>query len=231
MIISTYEGALVPFNQKNGIINRIELYINLKAIRKYILNDGKFLLMTKYKPAYILEMIDKYKIPYNYLSFYNGLVTLDNNGSIVNSFYIDKETVLKIRRVLKDLNLEHIVNYYNEQGLKTDDSSDDVVLIDINTYNKGIFNISKYIRDLNLGYCINSKGISLFKNITKNEIIENIKNKTNTKDVIMLSDYKSDLDLLKKYDGYCISRGSIDRNNIEGIKTVPSVKTLIKKMK
>ena len=230
MLISNYEGVLDKYKKTNILYDRLMLYRDLWAIKDYIKNGGTFLLMTKYKPGYIFNEIDRFKIPYNYVSYYNGLVTLDNKGDILNSYYIDKDTLLDLKEIINKLCLNNNVLYYGVDGLKELNTNDDVVLIDFNINVNNLSYISKYIKDYNLGYTITKNGISIFKKINKPSIVEDIKEKTKTFDITMISDSKSDLELLTKYDGYCIRRGNIDNTNVERIKTVPNIKSLIKKI-
>ena len=229
MLISSYEGVIKPFNGEGNIIDKINLKKDLKAIREYIDNNGTFLLMTKYKPNYIIETTDKLKIPYNYISYYDGLVTLDDSNNIINEEIIDKNIVRDITKIVKELKLESNVNYYNKDGITTLSEENGIILIEILVSN--LVNIARRLKEIDVGHTINTNGIKLHNKKNKIELIETIKEATNQDVITMISDYKSDISALQKYNGYCITKGNIDRNNLENINSVPNIRTLIKKIK
>ena len=229
MLISSYEGVLKKYKSDGFIVDKVNFHNDLIAIKKYIESNRDFLLMTKNKPNYLLNVTEKYKIPYNYISFYDGLVTLDDEGSLLNEEKIFLSDAKKIIDSIKYLKLEGFVKCYNKDGLTTLDDVENFVLIEILLMD--LRNITQELKGIDIGYTINSRGIRLHKKISKDKIIDKIKILTYSKDITMISDNSSDIGLLLKYDGYCIKNGIIDKNNIENIKTVPNIKTLIKNIK
>ena len=212
MIISAYEGVIKRRSRKFSLLQKVDMFKDVHAINKFVRSGNEIMIMTRKKPDYMKDEIKKYRLLYNYLSVYNGLVTYDKNCDVINAEYIDREKVKEVIKIIKQFGLQNYAKFYNERGLKKDDNLDDVVLIDFLMYS-----ITRYLpnfKDLDLGYTFTSSGAYLSSKVSKEDVISKALDNIGCQDATLITDASIDIPLIKRFNGYTVTGGNLERYDI-----------------
>lgn len=223
LLVSDYDGTL-----KSDLKN---LSININAIKKFM-NNNKFMISTGRGYESIKKEIDKYKIPYDYLTCNDGSVIFNNNNELLFSNTVDAFDAFEIVEFIKNINYISSFETYNQYKKSKD--LNNLIEIFCKFYNKSDIQIlKKYLKEKYQNIDIHTWGKSAFiKNeFSKSDGIKKLLEITNipAEDVITVGDNKNDLEMLKDYNGYKVLY-SYPCLYFKGIKTTREVHTLIKKI-
>lgn len=229
LLVSDYDGTLHPDEQKKRY-----LFENIEAIKELMANGHRFMLSTGRNFNSIKEQIDKYNIPYNYLSCNDGAVLFDQYDNVLNTSFLNNDDVNSIIKELKENNIGKDIYTYDYMGQNI--SCDQIIEIGVfyslnpkeffTTKNKLIEIMKKYTH-LSL---VTFPGAAFIENPGgKSRTIKFLESKEVFDHIITVGDNKNDLEMLVDYQGYKIIT-SYPCMYFKSIKTTTSVKKLVKKM-
>lgn len=95
LLASDYDNTLNAFD--------LDLYINIFYLEDFIKKGNLFLLNTGRPYKSIKREINKYKIPYNYLSCNDGNILFDNNSNVLYNSNLDYNLFLELENLKKIL--------------------------------------------------------------------------------------------------------------------------------
>lgn len=206
LVISDYDGTIKRIDKNSNLLNYIDFYKDIKAIRKFIDEDNIFAISTSRKTNSILNELNKYNIKYNYLSTYQGLVLLDSYSNIINANYLKIELLNCLKEYLKIIK---DITMYNEYGKETLDNN--VIRAEIQF--ESLFQISNLIKDLKEIEDINiiptrkMNKIYIQKKSNKCDGVKCLMNYlkiSNDHNIITIGNSFNDEDMISKYNGYYI---------------------------
>ena len=229
LLVSDYDGTIKKYYNNPNIFEKYDFKKEIKAINKYVNDGNEFAISTFRKTPSIRREIEEYKILYNYLMTYNGLVTLDNKDRIINVTYLDKETVKELISIAKKNDFYDKMTFYNEFG--SIDSTDNIVMIGIRCVIP--FSIINVINGLNIYYDYNRDTLWLHERTDKVDAIRELSNylKLNEHDIYTIGDSPHDSEMVKNYNGHCIINSELDKLLYIDIPREKNVRSLIKKFK
>lgn len=206
LFVTDYDDTL--YQNDDGIKENIK---NLKKLQK-----KKFLIVISTGRSYpsIKLQVDKYQIPYDYLSCADGSIIYDTKGQIIYKSCINDDIIEILQSFYEKLPYEEIQFSYPEGYLNTLKGTQDLLGINIclssNNYNKKIvkefmklkkkypnYNYLAY-QHINFSYlCI--KPI----NISKSFAISILKDKFKIKkeDIYVIGDSSNDIEMIKDFNG------------------------------
>lgn len=233
LLISDYDNTL--YTDEKSLKNNIE------KIKKFRNLGNLFAISTSRGYSSILDEINKFEIPYDYISVNNGAGIFDNNDNELFYNYMKDEKIEKIEKILSNFNNIQITRYYinniktQEKGEKIDlNDKKEVVSYKIKGDKGDLEKIEKLVKNIIPEYLVMIKdNMKLFINnnentkekaieIILNSIHENIK-------IYTVGDDDVDYDMLKKYNGYRMKNSS--KLLLENINNVTSsISDLISKL-
>lgn len=236
MIVSDYDGTIKRFKNNPNIIEKIDLKQDIKSIKKFIEEGNIFTISSKRNITSIKEQTLKYKVPYNYVTGSDGLVTLDKNDNLIYAEYLNKEMLKAIEELSKSTNLLQTITGTNEYGNKEKELKDNLISIRLSV--KNIRNTMDYFRSLNIdlnkySFSYDKKGFWINNNTNKQLGIERLQKKTqiSREKITTVSDAYNDIEMINTYNGYCIIGSELDIYGKDTMKRIPNIRTLIKKIK
>lgn len=227
LLVSDYDGTLNP----EGMFIR-DFKINLDAVKKFINSGNKFMLSTGRNLTSIEKEIKKYNIPFNYLSCNDGAILFDDNFNILHGFHMDENVVKSIISTIKTLCIGENIRMYDADGLTFD--TDKILELQVASKIlkiKSDLEVLRYITSeypsldimtiLNMHF-IKQKG-------GKSRSIKIVSDMISPERIVTVGDNINDLEMLQDYEGYKVL---LSYPSLYGkkIKTVHSVKSLIKKL-
>ena len=87
-----------------------------KSIKNFIDQGNLFVISTGRPTNSILNELETYKILYNYLTCYEGLVSLDSKKTIIYAKYLDDELIYVIKNIFKTGKIIDNIITYDEYG-------------------------------------------------------------------------------------------------------------------
>lgn len=236
MIVSDYDGTIKRFYSKPNLIQKIDLKQDLSHIKKFIEEGNLFTISSKRTITSIREEIEKYKVPYSYVTAHGGLVTFDKDDKLIYAEYLNKEILRAIEELSKSRDLLRSIIAYDENGNRKKDLKDELILIGLSVRN--IRDTMDFFRSLNIdlneySFSCNNYNIWIHNIINKNIGIEKLLQHMNNqpKEIITVGDSFHDLEMVNKHSGWCIKNSQLDIFNPGTINTTPNIRTLIKKVK
>lgn len=209
IVFSDYDGTIY--------IEEKDMDKNIKSIEKYRELGGKFVIVTGRSKTSIDNVIEEYKIKYDYLILNNGSIIFDNKGNKIYEQFIKPEISSKIIKYLKNKsNIEILyydendkVKYNNQELLKIRIKSQDQEMIkeiekEINYLYKDevIAHASfptNYYENVNYDNT-DIVSIKAGKEIAINELLTILDIKK--EEVVTVGDGRNDIEMIKKYNGY-----------------------------
>ena len=88
ILVSDYDGTFYQ--------NDIDIRENIDKVNEFRTLGNLFVLATGRSYVDLKIMIDKYKIPYDYLILNHGALLLSKNLEVLNVFILDKELVVSV---------------------------------------------------------------------------------------------------------------------------------------
>lgn len=205
VLVSDYDGTFYR--------DDIEIKKNIEMVNKFRALNNLFVIATGRSYVDLKIMIDKYKIPFDYLILNHGALILSKDLKVLNIFSLDE-------RIVKD-----ILNYVSNSKIV-----DEIILID--TFNKNVkdttcivkimlklynfdqareiknvidrdyTNIKSYFVKEDDHYLVEIVSIKASKSFMIEEILN--KEKIVKTNVFAIGDGINDIDMLKNYNGYRI---------------------------
>lgn len=224
LLASDYDGTLFT--------NEIDLYENIKKIKKFQEEGNIFVIATSRSYSSIIEEVKKYKIPYDYIFSNVGAGIFDNLGNNLYADFIPKDQKEKIEIILEyytqlditrfgiletqDKNSNNIVGY----KIKGDVAILEKLAILYNTL------LPKF--DVSLKATENKLFLNYRNNSKEKAIIRLIEMFPEYKDfkIITVGDDDVDFGMIKQFNGYRMQNCStLLAKNI--VKMVSSVSELV----
>ena len=231
ILFSDYDGTIKGYEKNPNIFEKMIFKRNIKSINNFC-SHNTFVLTTGRTTESILKEVNKYNIHYDYITSFDGRVTLDSNKRIVYEKILEKTILDKIRNILLKHKYKDIYMFNNFGSTSI---LDNIVVLKIVVYN---IDILKYIKDILSKYrFIDVEYDKIFKVITisytmnKSMAIKELLNKERLENnnIITIGDNLNDLEMLVDYNGYKVLL-SHPFLYCKGIKTTTTVSKLIKKI-
>lgn len=191
LLVSDYDGTIEIFNSynfnvPNGTISEIEQFMN---------SGNKFMIATARSYKSIMEKINKYHIPYDFISTFNGSIIYDNQGNILFSNDLEE--------------LERIFSYFKSVVFLKEKDRTLYFLI----YTKLLEYLRSFLVYFEEKYVFTNSDIfnklqaikPFSDKIDSVKFIQNLLGIDDC-DVITIGDDTSDLEMIKRYNGYGVSR-------------------------
>lgn len=224
-LVSDYDGTYKEDIKGKNIIS------NNKAIKKFLDKGNKFAIATGRSYTSIKKEINKYNIPYNYLICNNGSVIFNDQDELIYKYPIPEEILIEALDMLSMSEKIKKIELFDTKGNITQTNSEIIELL-CQVSIKNIQELKRIKNILNCLECTSFLNIALFKTPSnKKDGIEIIakKEKINTSDIYTIGNDINDLEMLKAYNGYKIIYSN-PKLLLKNIKTITSVKSLIKKI-
>ena len=185
-------------NNKLNILRKNNFYIVISTGRSY--------------PS-IKNQIEKYQIPYDFISCCDGSIIYDNKGKIIDAFYLNKEIVTPFKKFYQNLNYEEIQFSYKEgySNLLKDDKLLGInIVLSTKNYNNEIVNKFLKLKDEYPNYNYLPYHHPNFSylcvkpiNVSKSYAIKILKEKLNInkKDIYVIGDADNDFEMIRDYNG------------------------------
>lgn len=221
LLVSDYDGTLNPNKNNTSLLS-----LNIEAIHRFREQGNKFVLATGRYYESIKKQIDMYNIPYDYLSCYDGGVIYDNNGKVLNSTHLNTNEIVLLFQQLMLLPVTEGIRIYNELGITNTFENLVELSVKLKRFKskKELYEIIKKYKNLdtvlvhNILYIESSGG--------KSRSIEYLRELHQFDQVITVGDGNNDIGMLTNYEGYKMPNSHYSLY-FKGIKTIPSVKTLV----
>jgi len=205
LFVTDYDDTLY-----NGdlIINK-----NINKLKELQQNNFKVVISTGRSYPSILNQVNKYNIPYDYISCCDGSIIYDDKGRIIDAFYLSKEIIKPFINFYQNLNYEEIQFSYKEgysNILKDDNLLGINIVLATDNYKEEIikdflklknmypeFNFLPY-RHPNFSYlCVKPK------NVSKSFAIKRLKERLNINDndIYVIGDADNDFEMIRDYHG------------------------------
>ncbi len=224
-LVSDYDGTYKEDIKGKNIIS------NNKAIKNFLDKGNKFVIATGRSYTSIKKEINKYNIPYNYLICNNGSVIFNDQDELIYKYPIPEEILIEALDMLSMSEKIKKIELFDTKGNITQTNSEIIELL-CQVSIKNIQELKRIKNILNCLECTSFLNIALFKTPSnKKDGIEIIakKEKINTSDIYTIGNDINDLEMLKAYNGYKIIYSN-PKLLLKNIKTITSVKSLIKKI-
>ena len=224
-LVSDYDGTYKEDIKGKNIIS------NNKAIKNFLDKGNKFVIATGRSYTSIKKEINKYNIPYNYLICNNGSVIFNDQDELIYKYPIPEEILIEALDMLSMSEKIKKIELFDTKGNITQTNSEIIELL----CQVSIKNIQELKRIKNILNCLEYtsflKIVLLKTPSNKKDGIEIIakKEKINTSDIYTIGNDINDLEMLKAYNGYKIIYSN-PKLLLKNIKTITSVKSLIKKI-
>lgn len=226
LLVSDYDGTLNPSSLNKIVRSHFVLDMNIRYIKKLDLNSH-FMLSTGRNYTSIKKEIDKYGIPYDYLSCNDGATLFNRDGQLIFSNHIDNDLVVRLINELKEIGINNL-EFHDDMG-KTNNSKDIIEIgffADKNKLELVKSAIHKY-DDISL-MCF--KGINFIETTGgKSRTINRLNDIIKYDNIYTIGDSNNDIEMLTEFNGYKLFTCSTCLY-FKGIKTTSSVKSLIKKI-
>ena len=224
-LVSDYDGTYKEDIKGKNII------LNNEAIKNFLNKGNKFVIATGRSYTSIKKEINKYNIPYNYLICNNGSVIFNEQDEIIYKYPISEEILYETLEILTLSQKIKKIELFDAKGNLTQTNAEIIELL-CQVSIKNIQEIKKIKNILNYLECISFLNTFLLKTPSnKKDGIEIIakKEKINPNDIYTIGNDINDLEMLKAYNGYKIIYSN-PKLLLKNIKTITSVKSLIKKI-
>lgn len=233
ILFSDYDGTIKTFENTPTIIENINFRMNVNAINKFIKEGNCFNITTGRTTESIIKETKKYGIDYNYLTSYDGRITIDKDNKIVFAKYLDKELLKELKKIVENIDLVKKYDFYNESNINYE--TENTVMLSLHMFNRS--ETKKRLEELKQKYPRLEIRYEMFWGIAHAMIKWNKKegakeliniNSWDEKDVYSVGDGRNDIEILEEYNGHRIL---ISHPHILKIKnTTTSVHRLIKKL-
>lgn len=175
MLVSDYDGTFDPTGYKPSPIK-----YNIEGIRKLKENGHLFTIATGRSYESIIEEINTYQIPYDYLICNDGSALFDNKGSLLTAYYFSQEELEIIINYLETQVYLDMISYFNTYGITN--SSNDIIELKIKRRTLVLF--SKLVSALkkilpSLSYEHDLINLYIRKSVSKGSTVKELISQTN----------------------------------------------------
>ena len=214
LLVSDYDSTI----KLDGLFN--EEYIpkgTIDHIKRFINDGNKFMIATARPYDSIMDEINKYNIPYDFLSVLNGTIIYDKKGVLYSKdmTYLDIDSFYKLYSCIKKIELvkdnDKLLYYvFMTKFLKNSKE----LINDLKGYNLDIqrwfYNTYNIVRPIS-------------NKVDSVRYVQELLGVSNS-DVITIGDDNNDIDMIREYNGYSILKFPL---NIDVLKSSKShVKSL-----
>ena len=219
LFITDYDGTLYT---SDDVIKT-----NIKYLKK--LQEKGFYIVISTGRSYpsIKEQINLYQIPYDYLCCADGSIIYDNKNKVINKYLLKKEIIPDFIKFYQTLDYEEIQYSYPDGYHNTLSRYNDLLGINIciatSLYNekmkKDFFKLKNRYKDYNF-LCYTHPNYSYLcvkpSNISKSIAIKYLQEKLNIldNDIYVIGDSSNDLEMIRDYNGVCMTNSYSDVLNI-----------------
>lgn len=225
LLVSDYDDTLYTSNTS--------IYFNILEIEKFRKNGNKFAIATGRNFESIKKMIQKFKIPYDYLICNDGSIIFDNKDNIISAHFLHSNEVNDVLHYLQNKK-EFFYKIVLYDTINQTNNIDNI--LEIAGYIKLFKRVKNIVNEMNDYFStVNTYKFEnyLFTKKPKNkstaikEIIEMYS--IDRENVYTVGNAQNDYEMIKDYNGYnMLISNPILYKNSKG--TVSSVKQLVKKI-
>ncbi len=247
LLVSDYDDTLYTSDHS--------IKLNIEAIRRFRKNGNLFAISTARDFKSIKEEIEKYDIPYDFLSCYNSNAIYDMEDNVIYKKYLDSSNQSFLKLLLEDNKTFKRVDFFDEKGYigssnynirlgniiksirrMNMEKIDSNKIITVRAMPNKLFNFSEeksYLEENMKNVLVNTDSISVYASSfgSKADGIEIIKDitKVNSDDIYTIGNDLNDMEMINNYNGYSmlISHPKLYSKS-NGVCT--SVRRLIKKI-
>lgn len=221
LLASDYDKTLNSFDY--------DLKLNIMFLKKFMNSGNIFLLNTGRPYKSIKREINKFNIPYNYLSCNDGNIMFNKNNDILYNSNLSNLILNDLNNLKNKYNLKIIPITFNDSLLEFEiniSSISDSFKLDLNKV------LEKY--NLTCQVFKNIKHFSIYiysKEISKSTPIEYLKNKysLDSKKIYTIGDHYNDIPMIKDYNGYAMKWAKKEVKDV-AVDSCYTVASLIKKI-
>ena len=231
ILISDYDGTFYQ--------NDLDIKKNIDKVTEFRTLGNLFVLATGRSYVDLKIMIDKYKIPYDYLILNHGALLLSKNLEILNVFILDKELVVSVLEYAnnnKDIYDVVLIDVFKKKV--TDTSNVVKIMLKLYSYDNAL-DVKKYIdeRYTNIK-CYYEKEDNHYlveivsSKASKSLMIEKILLREEIKkdNVFTIGDGVNDIDMIRNFNGYRVINSCKELDSITN-RVIDNVSDLIEKIK
>ena len=231
ILISDYDGTFYQ--------NDLDIKKNIDKVTEFRTLGNLFVLATGRSYVDLKIMIDKYKIPYDYLILNHGALLLSKKLEILNVFTLDKElvgSVLEYANNNKDIYDVVLIDVFKKKV--TDTSNVVKIMLKLYSYDNAL-DVKKYIdeRYTNIK-CYYEKEDNHYlveivsSKASKSLMIEKILVREEIKkdNVFTIGDGVNDIDMIRNFNGYRVINSCKELDSITN-RVIDNVSDLIEKIK
>lgn len=231
ILISDYDGTFYQ--------NDLDIKKNIDKVTEFRTLGNLFVLATGRSYVDLKIMIDKYKIPYDYLILNHGALLLSKKLEILNVFTLDKElvgSVLEYANNNKDIYDVVLIDVFKKKV--TDTSNAVKIMLKLYSYDNAL-DVKKYIdeRYTNIK-CYYEKEDNHYlveivsSKASKSLMIEKILVREEIKkdNVFTIGDGVNDIDMIRNFNGYRVINSCKELDSITN-RVIDNVSDLIEKIK
>lgn len=220
LLVSDYDNTLK--------CNILDLKINIYYLNKFIKDGNIFLLNTGRSYNSIIKEINKYKIPYHYLSCNDGNILFNSNNNIL---YISSLNNVIYNELIKLKNNYNII--INTIKYLNNILEYEIIISKLDKL--FLLNLDKIMIKYNMCYKVfKEKEIHIYiyhKDISKSKpikLVSNLEN-INKNDIYTIGDNINDFEMLRDYNGYAMFNSKKEIKEIAN--SIISVSCLIRKLR
>ena len=231
ILISDYDGTFYQ--------NDIDIKKNIDKVNEFRILGNLFVLATGRSYVDLKIMIDKYKIPYDYLILNHGALLLSKKLEILNVFTLDKElvgSVLEYANNNKDIYDVVLIDVFKKKVIDTSNAVK--IMLKLYSYDNAL-DVKKYIdeRYTNIK-CYYEKEDNHYlveivsSKASKSLMIEKILVREELKkdNVFTIGDGVNDIDMIRNFNGYRVINSCKELDSITN-RVIDNVSDLIEKIK
>ena len=231
ILISDYDGTFYQ--------NDLDIKKNIDKVTEFRTLGNLFVLATGRSYVDLKIMIDKYKIPYDYLILNHGALLLSKNLEVLNVFILDKELVVSVLEYAnnnKDIYDVVLIDVFKKKV--TDTSNVVKIMLKLYSYDNAL-DVKKYIdeRYANIK-CYYEKEDNHYlveivsSKASKSLMIEKILVREELKkdNVFTIGDGVNDIDMIRNFNGYRVINSCKELDSITN-RVIDNVSDLIEKIK
>ena len=231
ILISDYDGTFYQ--------NDLDIKKNIDKVNEFRTLGNLFVLATGRSYVDLKIMIDKYKIPYDYLILNHGALLLSKKLEILNVFTLDKElvgSVLEYANNNKDIYDVVLIDVFKKKVIDTSNAVK--IMLKLYSYDNAL-DVKKYIdeRYTNIK-CYYEKEDNHYlveivsSKASKSLMIEKILVREEIKkdNVFTIGDGVNDIDMIRNFNGYRVINSCKELDSITN-RVIDNVSDLIEKIK
>lgn len=211
LIVSDYDGTL----KKDDSIENIKK--NTDMLKFFLNDETKIMISTGRLYKSIREEIDKFDVPFNYMSCANGNILFDGNFKIIFKTNIDSKIINDLKPFYDQI---LGIDPLDEYGILTSNNPTEYLihLVEEQKVRRQVVNM--LLSSPNVDYCTegnNKYAIHIFKLSNKIKTIEIVKNRLNLSDeeIYTIGDGPNDLDMIKRYNGFIVGSCFDDNKDLD----------------